>query len=69
MLSRLLIASVWMLHLLPLPVLACLGNALGVVIYGLAGRRRHIVLVNLAPVLPGIRRKSAASAGKRISRC
>ncbi|MER2543584.1 MAG: lipid A biosynthesis acyltransferase, partial [Candidatus Accumulibacter phosphatis] len=52
MLSRLLIASVWILHLLPLPVLACLGNALGVVIYGLARRRRHIVLVNLGLCFP-----------------
>ncbi len=52
MLSRLLIAMVWVLHLLPLPLLAALGNGLGVVIYGLAGRRRHIVLVNLALCFP-----------------
>jgi KDO2-lipid IV(A) lauroyltransferase len=52
MLSRLLIAVVWVLHLLPLPLLAALGNGLGVVIYGLAGRRRHIVLVNLALCFP-----------------
>ncbi|MBK7954171.1 MAG: lipid A biosynthesis acyltransferase [Candidatus Accumulibacter sp.] len=50
--SRLLIAVVWVLHLLPLPLLAALGNGLGVVIYGLAGRRRHIVLVNLALCFP-----------------
>jgi KDO2-lipid IV(A) lauroyltransferase len=36
MLSRLLVAAVWFLHWLPLPVLACLGNALGSVIFGLA---------------------------------
>ncbi len=52
MLSRLLIAVVWVLHLLPLPLLAALGNGLGVVIYGLAGRRRHIVLVNLGLCFP-----------------
>ena len=44
MLSRLSIAAAWLLHLLPLPVLALLGNALGVVIYALARRRRRIVL-------------------------
>lgn len=52
MLSRLSIAAVWILHLLPLPVLALLGNALGVVIYALARRRRRIVLVNLGLCFP-----------------
>jgi lauroyl/myristoyl acyltransferase len=70
MLSRLLIASVWILHLLPLPVLACLGNALGVVIYGLARRRRHIVMVNLGLCFPEFDSKiSAVCWRKRISRC
>ncbi len=54
MLSRLLIAAVWILHLLPLPLLAALGNALGAIIYGLAGRRRHIVLVNLGLCFPDL---------------
>lgn len=52
MLSRLSIAAAWLLHLLPLPVLALLGNAVGVVIYGLARRRRHIAMVNLGLCFP-----------------
>ena len=52
MLSRLSVAAAWVLHLLPLPVLALLGNALGVVIYALARRRRHIALVNLGLCFP-----------------
>ncbi len=47
MLSRLLVAVLWLLHFLPLPLLARLGNALGLLLFAFAGRRRHIVRVNL----------------------
>lgn len=52
MLSRLLVATLWLLHFLPLPALAVLGNTLGRLLFGLAGKRRHIVLVNLRLCFP-----------------
>ena len=52
MLSRLLAATLWLLHFLPLPILAGVGNALGLALFGLARRRRHIVLVNLRLCFP-----------------
>ncbi len=52
MLSRLLVAVLWLLHFLPLPALACVGQTLGLLLFGLAGRRRHIVLVNLRLCFP-----------------
>ncbi|WP_374682924.1 lysophospholipid acyltransferase family protein [Accumulibacter sp.] len=50
--SRLLVAVLWLLHFLPLPALACVGQTLGLLLFGLAGRRRHIVLVNLRLCFP-----------------
>lgn len=52
MLSRLLVATLWLLHFLPLAALAVLGNTLGRLLFGLAGKRRHIVLVNLRLCFP-----------------
>jgi KDO2-lipid IV(A) lauroyltransferase len=52
MLSRLLVAVLWMLHFLPLAVLARIGNALGVVLFSVGRRRRHIVMVNLGLCFP-----------------
>ncbi|MDS4013723.1 MAG: lipid A biosynthesis acyltransferase [Candidatus Accumulibacter sp.] len=50
--SRLLVAVLWLLHFLPLALLARLGHVLGVALFALAGRRRHIVLVNLRLCFP-----------------
>ncbi|EXI69335.1 MAG: Lipid A biosynthesis lauroyl acyltransferase [Candidatus Accumulibacter adjunctus] len=52
MLSRLAVALLWLLHWLPLPVLARCGNALGSLSFHLGRRRRHIVLVNLRLCFP-----------------
>lgn len=72
MLSRLLVAVLWSLHVLPLPVLARVGNALGAVLFGLARRRRHIVLVNLRLCFPELdeaqRRHLAKEHFKVLSR-
>lgn len=54
MFSRLLVAVLWPLHFLPLSLLARLGNALGLVLFRFAARRRHIVRVNLALCFPEI---------------
>jgi KDO2-lipid IV(A) lauroyltransferase len=42
----------WICHFLPLPVLARLGEAFGLVLYALARERRHVALVNLRRCLP-----------------
>ena len=52
MLSRAAVALLWLLHFLPLPLLAALGRGLGLVLYHFAKNRRHIVQVNLALCFP-----------------
>lgn len=52
MLTRLGLAIVWLLRLLPLGILAGCGRGLGLVLYGLAGSRRGVVLTNLRLCFP-----------------
>jgi KDO2-lipid IV(A) lauroyltransferase len=59
--SRLLLALFWLLHWLPLPLLAGLGRGVGWLLYGLARSRRMIALRNVElclPELPAARRRS-----------
>ncbi|MCM8595874.1 lipid A biosynthesis acyltransferase [Accumulibacter sp.] len=49
---RLLVGFLWGLHVLPLPVLARLGNGLGALCFWIARRRRNVVLVNLRLCFP-----------------
>ena len=51
-LSHIPIALFWLLHFLPLPVLAAIGRGFGLLLYFTAGRRRRITLVNLALCFP-----------------
>lgn len=63
--ARLLIALLWLLHWLPLPLLAALGQGLGALLWGLAGSRRRVALRNLAlclPEWPEARRRQVARA-------
>ena len=50
--ARFLLATLWLLHWLPLGVQAALGRSLGRLLYATAGARRHIALRNLALCLP-----------------
>lgn len=50
--SRFLLALFWMLHWLPLPILAAAGCLLGRVLYALAGSRRKVALRNLELCFP-----------------
>lgn len=50
--ARLLLGVLWCLHLLPLPVLAAVGNGAGRLLYALAGARRKVALRNLALCFP-----------------
>ena len=58
MISRLGIALFWLLHWLPLPVLARFGEGLGMVLYILAAPRRHIVATNLRLCFPDMDQKT-----------
>jgi len=42
----------WLLHWLPLPLLAWLGRGLGLALYMLVGERRHVTLTNLGLCFP-----------------
>ncbi|HQU89064.1 MAG: lipid A biosynthesis acyltransferase [Zoogloeaceae bacterium] len=50
--SRLLVALLWLLHWLPLAVLAPLGEALGLLLYRVVSARRKVVLTNLRHCFP-----------------
>jgi len=50
--ARAAIALLWLLHWLPLPVLAALGRGLGALLWRLAGSRRRIALRNLELCFP-----------------
>jgi KDO2-lipid IV(A) lauroyltransferase len=61
---RLVLGLLWLLHWLPLPVLAALGRGLGAVLHRLAGSRRRIALRNLAlcfPDMPEAEREALVS--------
>ncbi len=50
--ARFGLAAVWLLHFLPLGILARIGAMLGLLLYVLARRRRRIALVNLELCFP-----------------
>jgi KDO2-lipid IV(A) lauroyltransferase len=50
--ARALIALLWLLHWLPLPVLAVLGRAFGGLLWMMAPARRKVALINLALCFP-----------------
>jgi len=62
---RAALALLWLLHFLPLPVLAALAHALGRLLYRLAGSRRRVGLRNLAlcfPAMPQAEREALLRA-------
>lgn len=52
MLTRLGLALIWLLHFLPLPVLAPLGRALGSALFFVARERRKVALTNIKLCFP-----------------
>ncbi|MEW5708832.1 MAG: lipid A biosynthesis acyltransferase [Pseudomonadota bacterium] len=52
--ARLGVAALWLLHFLPLPLLAALGGGLGRLAYRLAGARRRVTLTNLRLCFPSM---------------
>ncbi|MDB5754120.1 MAG: lipid biosynthesis acyltransferase, partial [Massilia sp.] len=49
---RLVIAFMWLMHWLPLPLLGRFGNAVGSLLFMLLRARRHIALTNLRLCMP-----------------
>ena len=54
---RVLIAFLWLLHWLPLPVLGRFGEAVGSLLFLVLGKRRHIALTNLRLCMPELSEK------------
>ncbi len=52
MLTRAALALMWLLRLLPLPLLAAIGNGFGPLLYALGRARRRVCLINLERCLP-----------------
>ena len=52
MLTRVALACVWLLRLLPLSALAVIGNGFGALLYALGRERRRVCMINLARCLP-----------------
>jgi Kdo2-lipid IVA lauroyltransferase/acyltransferase len=50
--SRLAFAFMYLVHFLPLPVVAAIGNAIGTLLYWLAAERRRVTRVNLEKCFP-----------------
>lgn len=64
MMTRLGLGVIWLLHWLPLPLLAALGRATGLLLYLLAGERRRVVLTNFKLCFPEL----AEDERKRLAR-
>lgn len=54
MMTHLVLCLMWLLHWLPLPLLAILGRVLGWVLYWLVAERRHVTLKNLELCFPSL---------------
>ena len=63
--TRLAIAMMWLLHWLPLAVLAPLGQGLGRLLYALAGERRRIALTNLRLCFPELSEAERIALARR----
>lgn len=52
LLSRVILVMLWLLHFLPLPLLARLGEGLGMLVYAFGGERKRVVRINLKLCFP-----------------
>ncbi|HWQ38781.1 MAG TPA: lipid A biosynthesis acyltransferase [Burkholderiales bacterium] len=64
-LTRCGIGLLWLLHFLPVPVLAPIGAALGRLGFHLLAERRHVCLVNLAKCFPQMPESERRALAKR----
>jgi KDO2-lipid IV(A) lauroyltransferase len=63
--TRLLLAIMWILHWLPLPLLALPGRALGLALYVLVRERRQVALTNLGLCFPHLSRAEKSALARR----
>ena len=52
--TRIVLSLMWLLHWLPLPILAALGRGLGRLLFLLGKARRRVTLINLGLCFPGM---------------
>lgn len=62
---RVLLGVMWLLHWLPLPILARIGEGIGSLLYYTVRSRRHIALTNLRLCLPDLSEKERTAIAKR----
>jgi len=67
--TYLVLAFLWLLHWLPLPLQAALGNALGWLLYWLVVPRRRVVLTNLRLCFPQMSEGERARLARRHFMC
>ena len=65
MLTRAGLGLIWLLRLLPLPLLAAIGNAFGTLLYALGRERRRVCLINLARCMPELPQQERAALARR----
>ena len=63
--TRLLLVMMWLLHWLPLPLLAACGRALGSVLYLAVPKRRRITLINLGLCFPQLSAAEKSALARR----
>ena len=63
--TRLVLALVWLLHWLPLSLLAAIGRGLGRLLYVLGPERRHVTLTNLRLCFPQMSAAERLALAKR----
>ncbi|MDP2135276.1 MAG: lipid A biosynthesis acyltransferase [Sulfuritalea sp.] len=63
--TRLILALMWLLHWLPLPVLAVLGRGLGLLLYVMVSERRHVTLTNLGLCFPQLAPAEKSALARR----
>ncbi|MFH1045296.1 MAG: lipid A biosynthesis acyltransferase, partial [Pseudomonadota bacterium] len=59
------LALLWLLRLLPLPALAAIGNAFGMLLYALGRERRRVCLINLERCLPQLAPRERDALSRR----
>ena len=65
MLTRLVLAIMWLLHWLPLPVLAVFGRGFGLLLYLVGRGRRHVTLTNLGLCFPNMSDRGKSALARR----
>ena len=65
MLARLALVLMWLLHCLPLAVLARVGEAFGLLLYALGAERRRVCFVNLERCFPSLGQEERRALARR----